>query len=78
LRVLLYGQLADTFGREIEVESATVRSVGELRHELRTRHPEAAEALSHARACGCKVMVSDDQLLLSDHDLEFLPPVSGG
>jgi molybdopterin converting factor small subunit len=78
LRVLLYGRLADVIGRQVEVDAPGGSSVGELRRELASRHPAAAEALDRSRACVERSFVSDEHVLTAGEEVEFLPPVSGG
>jgi molybdopterin converting factor small subunit len=78
LRVLLYGRLADSIGRQIEMDTAPARSVGELRRELSGRHPQLADALGRSRALVGRALVGEDRLVTADEELEFLPPVSGG
>ena len=78
--VFFYGRLADTIGRELEVDAAPGCSVGELRETIIAEHPDAERSLrsERARACVGDVLVRDAYVLQVADRIEFLPPVSGG
>ena len=78
MKVLLYGRLRDSIGREVEVEAPTDCSVAELRSRLAKTHPEAADSLARSRALIAGSLVSDTRQVRTDDQVEFLPPVSGG
>jgi molybdopterin converting factor small subunit len=78
LRILLYGRLADTMGRQIDIGPLEGCSVGELRRQLTGSHPTAAESLGRSRTVIGGVLVGDDHRLAGQEQVEFLPPVSGG
>jgi molybdopterin converting factor small subunit len=78
LRILLYGRLADTIGRQIEIGPLEACSVGELRRRLTVNHPTAADSLERSRTVVGGVLVGDDHRLAGLEQVEFLPPVSGG
>ena len=77
MRIRLYGRLADAIAPEIDVDPAGT-SVGAIRQQLASEHPDAAKALARSRAIIATVAVADDQVVDESHALEFLPPVSGG
>ena len=78
MRVRFYGRLADTIGREAEIDAPPGCSVGEVRRRLAASHSAAAGALGRSRAFVAATIVSDDRLIAPEDELEFLPPVSGG
>jgi molybdopterin converting factor small subunit len=77
LRIRLYGRLADAIGPEIDVDPVHT-SVGAIRRQLASEHPDAAQALARSRAIIGAVSVTDQQAVDETDALEFLPPVSGG
>jgi molybdopterin converting factor small subunit len=80
LKILFYGQLADALGREMELDSVSNGTIGDLRQPIAAERPDAAHALSsqRVRACiGGSLMLDDDPVGLAD-SVEFLPPLSGG
>ena len=78
MKVLFYGRLADTIGRDIEIEASGACSVAELRRRVAARHPDAADALGRSRAVVASAMVGDEHVIAPADQVEFLPPVSGG
>jgi molybdopterin converting factor small subunit len=78
VKVLLYGRLADSIGRKIELETPEECSVADLRRRLAESHPDAADSLSRSRALVAGTAVADDRRIRADEGVEFLPPVSGG
>jgi molybdopterin converting factor small subunit len=80
VKILFYGRLAETIGRELEVSGQFGCSVAELRDRLIIEHPAAEQALGSKRALACvgDALVHDDYLLGAADMIEFFPPVSGG
>jgi molybdopterin converting factor small subunit len=78
VKVLLYGRLTDSIGRQVQLEAPEGCSVAGLRRLLSETHPEAAEQLTRSRAVVGGAIAGDDHLVRADEDVEFLPPVSGG
>lgn len=77
MRIRLYGRLADAIAPEIDVDPSEA-SVGAIRRQLASDHPDAAQALARSRALIGAVAVTDDAAVGEFDALEFLPPVSGG
>lgn len=80
MKVLFYGRLAETIGREVEMGATPGCCVGDVRESLIADHPEAEGVLRSRRALafvGDRLVRDDHQLAVSD-TVEFLPPVSGG
>jgi molybdopterin converting factor small subunit len=78
VRILLYGRLAETIDRHIELDAPRGWSIAELRRRIAADHPAAADSLERSRACIGNAVVGDDHILSAGDDVEFLPPVSGG
>jgi molybdopterin converting factor small subunit len=80
LKILFYGRLADSFGPELELASASACTVTELRATLTARYPEAEGTLrsERTRAFVEDSLVADDHLVNAEQTVAFLPPVSGG
>ena len=79
MKIHFYGRLAESVGREIEVDVPESCSVSELRELLATEYPRAANALGHrVRALVGDILVADSHIVRSGDSVEFFPPVSGG
>lgn len=80
MKILFYGRLAESIGRELELQMAAGCSVAELRRKLELNFPEAGATLANrrSRACVGDALVHDDYVLRSGDTVGFLPPVSGG
>lgn len=79
MKIHFYGRLAESVGREIEVDVPESCSVSELRALLATEYPLAANALGHrVRALVGDIVVADSHIVRSGDSVEFFPPVSGG
>jgi molybdopterin converting factor small subunit len=78
VKILLYGQLADEFGREVEIEALEGCSIGELRQRLCRSRPKAALHIGRSRAIIGNCVVDDGHVTRTSDRVEFLPPVSGG
>ena len=79
MKIHFYGRLAESVGREIEVDVPESCSVSELRALLATEYPRAANALGHrVRALVGDIVVADRHIVRSGDSVEFFPPVSGG
>ena len=78
MKIHFYGRLAESVGREIEVDVPESCSVSELRALLATEYPRAANALGHrVRALVGDIVVADSHIVRSGDRVEFFPPVSG-
>ena len=79
MKVHFYGRLAESLGRDIEVEVRENCSVADLRERLALEFPNAAKALGHrVRALVDDVVVADSHVVCPSDNVEFFPPVSGG
>jgi len=79
MKIHFYGRLAESVGREIEVDVPEGCSVSELRELLATEYPRAANALGHrVRALVGDAVVADSHIVRPGDSVEFFPPVSGG
>jgi molybdopterin converting factor small subunit len=79
MRIRFYGRLADSMGRELELDVAGECSVVELRRRLSDEFPDAADAFQrNVRACVGDTIVADNHVLRTTDQVEFFPPVSGG
>lgn len=80
MRILFYGRLADTIGREIDLDAPDGSSIADLRARLASEHPAAASALTGGRSLTCVAgtLVRNDYRVGAGELIEFLPPVSGG
>ena len=76
VKVLLYGRLSDTIGREIDV--GAVDTVAEVRRRLTADYPAVSAPLRRSRSFVRDQLVADDFVPEADDVIEFLPPVSGG
>lgn len=79
--VLFFGQLAEQFGREREVEiPADGCTVGDLRQRLTGANDHLAFALGRPgiRAAIDQEVVGDDAVVTPRHEIAFFSPVSGG
>jgi sulfur-carrier protein len=79
VRVRFFGKLADSIGRELELDGEGL-TVEALRSRLATRFPPlAADLLRPAlRACIGDEIVSDDRVVAPGEIVELFPPLSGG
>lgn len=80
MKVHFYGKLASSAGKQIDVPSTGVSTVGRLRRHLGATYPQMADALQEGRvkAVVGETFVDDDHPLSADDEVEFLSPVSGG
>ena len=79
MKIHFYGRLAESVGRDIEVDVPESCSVADLRELLATKFPHAANALGHrVRALVGDAVVADSHIVRPGDSVEFFPPVSGG
>ena len=79
MKIHFYGRLAESVGRDIEVDVPESCSVADLRELLATEYPRAANALGHRiRALVGDRVVADSHIVRPGDSVEFFPPVSGG
>jgi molybdopterin converting factor small subunit len=71
MKILLLGRLADSLGREIELDLPEAGcTVSELRHRL--------GGMAGARACIDRAIAPETARVLPHHEVAFVPPLSGG
>lgn len=81
MKILFFGRLAESFGREVELDLPDSGcTIAELRDRLAGAMPGAAGQLSGAgvRACIDRVIVPESARVLPSHEIAFVPPLSGG
>lgn len=81
MKILFFGGLAESLGRELELDVPDAGcTVAELRHRLAGAVPEAAGQLSSSRVRACidQVIVAESARVLPRHEIAFVPPLSGG
>ena len=79
MKILFFGKLGETIGREIELaRPAGVETVGALRRHLAERHPAADLIGPRVRVCVGDAIAGDDAEIGEDSEIAFLPPLSGG
>jgi molybdopterin converting factor small subunit len=78
LQIRLYGRLADAIGRQVELDAPEGCSIGDVRQQLGSDHPDAAAVLAASRAFVGDVVVEDSRPTALGETIEFLPLVSGG
>ena len=78
MRILLYGRLADTIDREVELEANDGCTIADVRSRLAADHPSGAAELECSRAAVGDRLVGDEHVIAATDCIEFLPPVSGG
>jgi len=81
LKIGFYGRLAESIGREAELQVPDGGcTVAELRRLLGEQHPHAAAELSRpsVRASVADSIVGEDHRVGPGDAVEFFPPLSGG
>ena len=81
MKILFFGRLAESLGREVDLDLPDAGcTIAELRQRLADMVPEAAAQLSNGgvRACVDRVIVADSARVLPQHEIAFVPPLSGG
>lgn len=80
MKVILYGNLADAIGREVEVVTVPGATVGDVRRLLQEQFPKALAALARGGVRGCidDQIAGDDIVVPAGEDIAFLPLLSGG
>ena len=81
MKILFFGGLAESLGRELELDVPDAGcTVAELRQRLADAMPQAAGKLasSRARACIDQAIVAETARVLPGHEIAFVPPLSGG
>ena len=77
MKILLFGRLGETIGREIEYELPPGGcTVAALRAALAKEHE--ALAAESVRACIDHEIAPESALVLPTHEIAFIPPLSGG
>jgi molybdopterin converting factor small subunit len=77
--VVLHAQAMDLVGaREVRVSLAPAATVGDVRRELASRHPELGELLRIAVLANDREYLKDAALVAGERRLHLIPPVSGG
>jgi molybdopterin converting factor small subunit len=80
MKILLFGKLAESLGREVELDLPRARTIADVRQELARLHPASAGELSAARARACvnDALAVEDRAIGPADEVAFLPPLSGG
>jgi molybdopterin converting factor small subunit len=80
MRILLFGRLSASLGREIELDLPGPRTVADVRRELARLYPHSAQEIvaSRARPCINDAMTSEEAVVEPADEIAFLPPLSGG
>jgi molybdopterin converting factor small subunit len=77
MKILFFGRLGDTIGREVDFDLPDGGlTVAELRAALATTY--GGLAAPSVRACIDREIASESALVLPDHEVAFIPPLSGG
>ena len=77
MKILFFGRLGETIGREIHFDlPAGGCTVAELRSALAERH--GALAAASVRACIDHEIAPETALVLPSQEIAFIPPLSGG
>jgi len=77
MKILFFGRLGETIGREVEFDLPDGGlTVAELRAALARIH-DGLEAES-VRACIDQEIVGESAMVLPNHEVAFIPPLSGG
>jgi molybdopterin converting factor small subunit len=80
VKIVLYGRLADSLGRELQMDVGGSCTISAIKERIIRDHPVAAETLMKrsSRAVVGGSLVSDDLVVSREETIEFLPPLSGG
>ena len=81
MKILFFGRLADSSGREVELDlPAEGCTVAELRRRLAGALPQAAGELTRPsiRACIDLEVAPETARVMPGQEVAFLPPLSGG
>jgi sulfur-carrier protein len=80
MKVQLFGSLAETIGREVELEAGPGARVADVRRQLSELYPAAAATLARTRVRACLEdrIVGEEQPVGDEAELSFFPPLSGG
>ena len=77
MKILFFGRLGETIGREIDFDLPEgACTVAELRAALAKTH--AGLAAESVRACIDHEIAPESALVLPNHEIAFIPPLSGG
>jgi len=77
MKILFFGRLGDTIGREIQFDLPDGGcTVAELRAALSRLH--GGLAAESVRACIDHEIAPETALVLPSHEIAFIPPLSGG
>ena len=77
MKILLFGRLGETIGREIDFDLPEGGcTVAALRAALAERH--GGLAAETVRACIDHEIAPETALVLPGHEVAFIPPLSGG
>jgi molybdopterin converting factor subunit 1 len=77
MKILFFGRLGETIGREIDFDLPPGDcTVAELRAALAKRHEGLAA--ENVRACIDQEIAPESAIVLPNHEIAFIPPLSGG
>jgi molybdopterin converting factor small subunit len=80
VRISFYGRLAETIGREVDLDVGQACAVGEVRSRLAGLFPHAASDIvsPRVRACVGDRIVPDSFVVAPGESVDILAPLSGG
>lgn len=78
MRVAFYGRLAETIGREVEIDLPAPAAVTEVQRRLAELYPGSGVDAARVRAAIGGTIVDGDRLVQPGETVEILAPVSGG
>ncbi len=80
MRISFYGRLAETIGREVELDAVQACAMSEVRARLAELYPHAAGDLvsPRVRACVGDHIVPDSFVVAPGEAVDILAPLSGG
>jgi molybdopterin synthase sulfur carrier subunit len=77
MKILFFGRLGETIGREVDFDLPEGGcTIAELRAALAERH--AGLAARSVRACIDREIAPECAQVLPNHEVAFIPPLSGG
>jgi len=80
VRILFYGRLAESIGREVDVDIAAPCAIADVRMRLADLFPHASIDLGspRVRTCVGDRIVPDSFVVAPDEVVDILAPLSGG
>ena len=78
MRVAFYGRLAETIGREIEIDLQAPAAVTAVQWRVAELYPESGVDAARVRTAVGGTIVDGDRLVQPGETVEILAPLSGG